>query len=104
MRVNNRYGSIGKFAAQPGKRDELLAILLDAADALRSNQDCLLYVLSTSAAEPDAIWANEIWTTKAAHDASLEPEEVKALISKAMPLIAGMTDRSELTVIGGKGL
>ena len=98
------YGFIGKFSAQPGKRDELLAILLDAAGALRDNRDCLLYVLNTSDAEPDAIWSNEIWTSKAAHDASLEPEDVKAMIRRAMPLIAGAPETTELTAKGGKGI
>lgn len=100
----NYYGFIGKFHAQPGKRDELLAILLDAAEALRENKDCLLYLLNTSDMEPDAIWSNEIWTSKAAHDASLEPDDVKVLIRQALPLIAGAPERTELAVKGGKGL
>jgi quinol monooxygenase YgiN len=102
--VINYYGFIGKFNAQAGKRDELLGILLNAAEALGSNEDCLLYVLNTSEQEPNAIWANEIWTSKAAHDASVEPEEVKALIRQAMPLIAGAPEGTELTVMGGKGI
>jgi len=38
------------------------------------------------------------------HDASLEPEDIQALIQKARPLIAGMSDQTQLTVQGGKGL
>jgi len=102
--VPGYYGFIGKFRAQPGRRDELLAILLAAAEALRGNKDCLLYLLNTSAAEPDAVWSNEVWTSKAAHDAALEPEDVKAVIRQAMPLIAGAPEATELTVAGGKGL
>lgn len=97
------YGMFGKFTAQPGKRDDLIAVLLQAADALRANEGCLHYVVGTTD-EPDAIWVTEAWTDKAAHDASLEPEEVRATIARAMPLIAGMSDRTELEILGGKGL
>lgn len=97
------YGLFGKFTARPGAREELVAILLQAAAALERDPGCLHYVVSTSE-EPEAVWVSEVWTDRAAHDASLEPEHVKALIRRAMPLIAGMSDQTELTVHGGKGL
>jgi quinol monooxygenase YgiN len=102
--MNNRYGYIGRFTAQPGRRDELLAILLRAADMLRSNNECLLYVMGITDEEPDALWSNEIWTSQAAHDAALEPDDVKEAIRHALPLIAGMDTRTEMTVVGGKGI
>lgn len=98
-----RYGLVGKFTAQPGKRDELVAILLRAAESLESNEDCIHYLIS-STEEADTIWVTETWTDKAAHDASLEPPDVRALIAQAMPLIASISDQLELQVIGGKGL
>ena len=98
-----RYGLVGKFTAQPGKRDELASILLRAAELLEGNEDCIHYLISTTD-EADAIWVTETWTNKAAHDASLEPPDVRALIGLAMPLIASMSDQLELDVIGGKGL
>lgn len=98
-----RYGLVGKFTAQPGKRDELASILLRAAELLERNEDCIHYLVSTTD-EANAIWVTETWTNKAAHDASLEPADVRALITQAMPLIASMSDQLELDVIGGKGL
>lgn len=98
-----RYGLVGKLTAQPGRRDELVAILLQAAEALGSNEDYIHYLVSTTE-ETDAIWVTEVWTDKATHDASLEPADVRALITQAMPLIASMSDRLELHVVGGKGL
>jgi quinol monooxygenase YgiN len=97
------YGLFGGFTAQPGRRDELVTILQQAADALDRDPGCLHYVVGTSA-EPEAIWVWEAWTDKAAHDASLEPPEVRELITTAMPLIAGMSGQTELEVVGGKGL
>lgn len=97
------YGLFGKFSAQPGKRDDLVGYLLRAAELLERNPECLHYVVSTSD-EPDAVWVSEVWTGKAAHDASLEPEDIRALIQEARPLIAGMSDQTELRVRGGKGV
>ncbi len=46
----------------------------------------------------------EIWEDKAAHDASLKDERVRALIQQAMPLMGGAPSGAELKVIGGHGL
>ncbi len=97
------YGLVGKFTAQPGKRDELTRYLLRAADLLDSNPACIHYVVSTSQ-QPDDVWVSEVWTDEEAHRRSLEPEDIRALIHEARPLIAGMSERTELDVRGGKGL
>jgi quinol monooxygenase YgiN len=97
------YGLFGKFSAQPGKRDDLVGYLLQAAKLLERNPGCVHYIVSTSD-EPEAVWVSEVWTDEAAHDASLEPEDIQALIQEARPLIAGMSDQTQLTVHGGKGL
>jgi len=98
------YGLHGKFSAAAGKREELLALLLQAAEALQTNPNCLLYLVSRDTADPDGIWVSEVWTDAAAHQASLEPEAIRAIIAQARPLIAGMSDRAELEISGGKGL
>ncbi len=98
-----KYGLYGKFTTQPGRRDELASILIQAAEMLKSNKDCIHYLINVSD-EPDVIWVTETWTTKVAHDASLEPEDIKALIRQAMPLIVSMSEQTELQVIGGKGI
>ena len=98
------YGLHGKFCAIEGKREELLALLLQAAEALQTNPDCLLYLVSRDTEDPDGIWVSEVWTDATAHQASLEPEDVRAIITQARPLIAGMPERAELEIAGGKGL
>lgn len=99
-----RYGLFAEISALPGKRDELAGHLLRAADLLAGNPDCIAYVVCTSADDADALSVFEVWTDEAAHDASLEPEDVRALIQQARPLIAGMSGGTRLTVLGGKGL
>jgi len=101
--TGNEYGFLAKFTAHPGKRDDLVALFLHVAESLQSDSGCLHYLINTSV-EPDAIWVTEVWTTKAAHDASLEAEDMKPLIGQALPLIASISDQTELRVVGGKGL
>lgn len=98
-----KYGYINKFTALPGQGNDLLKILLQAAQALETNSDCIQYLIST-VSEPEVLYVTEIWTSKEAHDDSLEPVEVKAVIAKAMPLIASISNIAEQRVEGGKGL
>lgn len=97
------YGFSIKFTAQPGKRDELVSILLESADQLKSNPDCIHYLIGTSD-EPDAVWVYETWTSKEAHDDALKPAEAKTLIQRATPLIAGVSSQVDTQIAGGKGL
>jgi quinol monooxygenase YgiN len=97
------FGMHGYFKAQPGKGGELAAILLEAAEALRADDACLLYVVSRGDDE-DTIWVSEAWTDREAHDASLRAPGVPHTIARARPLIAGMYGRAEFTPLGGKGV
>ena len=96
------FGLHGKMIAQPGQRDALLKILMNAAtDGMPG---CLMYVISTANDDPDGLWVTEIWRSQADHRASLDLDSVKTLIAAARPLIAGFSDRSEFTPLGGIGM
>ena len=97
------HGLQGKLVAKPGQRDALLA-LLRAASRGAAMPGCRLYIVSEVLAEPDAIAIFEVWDDKAAHDASLQLEPVRALIAKARPLIATMAEPLALRPVGGQGL
>ncbi len=56
---NGMYGLLGKMRAQPGKRAELIAILLEGTDAMPG---CKAYIVAKDVKEPDAIWITEVWT------------------------------------------
>lgn len=99
-----RFGLVGSFRAQPQRGDALAELLLQAAEALRANRDCELYVISRSPDDADAVWVTEVWTSRDAHRASLEEDRVRELITQARPLIAGLGERFELSPVGGKGL
>ncbi len=100
----NRFGMFGKFTAQPGQRDALVQYLLTAAELVSNAPGCDLYVVGTSASEPDTIWVTEAWRSKEDHDASLSLAGVRELIAKARPLIAAMGDPILTIPVGGKGL
>lgn len=95
------YGLIGKMTAVEGKRDELVAILLDGVSGMPG---CLSYVVATDPADANAVWITEAWDSKASHDASLTLPSVKAAIAKGRPLIAGFSNGTVTTPVGGHGL
>ena len=97
------YGLQGKLVAKPGQRDALIALLLEASRSVPM-PGCRLYIVSEVPAEPDVIAISEVWDDKAAHDASLQLEIVRALIAKARPLLASMAQPLELRPVGGQGL
>jgi len=96
-----KYALLGKMIAQPGQRDALIAILLEGTTAMPG---CLLYILSTAPAEPDALWINEVWQSRQHHADSLKLPAVQAAIARGRPLIAGFGERFEMTPVGGVGL
>jgi quinol monooxygenase YgiN len=96
-----RYGLIGKMLAAPGKRDELLAIMLGSSGDMPG---CRSYVVAKDPADPNAIWISEVWDSKASHAASLTLPQVQAAIGKARPMITGFGERFETEPVGGIGL
>lgn len=101
--MNPYYGSHNRFTAQAGQADALAEVLLAAAEGLAANDACLLYLVSRSPDDPNTISVTEVWTSKAAHDESLQDDEVKAAVQRALPLIAGVVP-TELRPLGGKGI
>lgn len=95
------YGLIGSFKAAPGKRAELITILLSDVGAMPG---CMSYVVAEDPADAETLWITEVWDTQASHKGSLELAAVKSAIAKAMPLIAGFGEHRELNVVGGHGL
>ncbi len=95
------FGLIGKMRAAPGKRDELIAILLQATGGMPG---CINYVIASDPTDSDAIWITEVWTDEASHKASLNLPEVQAAIAKARPIIAGFDSQTRTLPVGGVGL
>lgn len=95
------YGLVGKLLTVPGKRDELVAILLGGTGGMPG---CVSYVIAKDATNPDAVWVTEVWESKEAHAHSLTLAAVRDAIARGKPLIAGFGERFETQPVGGTGL
>ena len=95
------YGRLAHMTTAAGKRDAVVAILLEGSKAMPG---CLSYVVAQDSTNPDAIWITEVWDSQASHRASLSLPSVKAAISRARPLIAGFDKPVETVPVGGHGL
>lgn len=95
------YGLIGKIDATPGRRDELIDILLAGVSGMPG---CRSYVVARDPSDPDALWVTEVWDSAESHRASLGLPSVQEAIRKGRPLIAGFSERTETEPVGGFGL
>lgn len=95
------YGLIGKMTALEGKRDALIAILLEGTADMPG---CLSYVVAKDLEDGNAIWISEVWESKSHHEASLSLPAVREAISRGRSLIAGFGERFETEPVGGHGL
>lgn len=98
------FGLFGKLTAHEGKRDALLEKMLKAAELMNSAPGCLLYVVATSDAEPNAVFITELWKDEDSHGASLSMDGVRGLIVETMPLLAEKPSGTKVKAVGGKGL
>lgn len=99
--AQGRHGLIGKMTATPGRRDDLVAILLDGVSGMPG---CLSYVVATDPADADSIWITEVWDSAASHQAALSLPSVRAAIAQGRPLIAGFGNHATTVPVGGHGL
>ena len=96
-----KYGLIGKMLAAPGKRDELIDVLLGGVLGMPG---CLSYVVARDLEDEDALWVSEVWESQEAHESSLSLPSVREAIQKGQPMIAGFGERFETEPVGGHGL
>jgi quinol monooxygenase YgiN len=100
-KMADMYGLIGKMTAVAGKRDALVAILLDG---VRDMPGCLSYIVAKDVASDDALWITEVWDAETSHKASLTLPAVRAAIAAGRPLIAGFESQVVTVPVGGQGL
>lgn len=82
------FVNAGTIGTQPGRRDDLVALLTRRNDTLRE-LGCRLYEVGTSDAEPDTVFVVELWDSAADHAASLHHPDVRAAIEAGRPLLSG---------------
>ena len=95
------YGLIGKITTTPGKRDALVAILIEGTTKMPG---CLSYIVALDSADPDALWVTEVWDSQASHDASLALPAVQAAMPRARPIVAAFERIAVTAPVWGVGL
>ena len=95
------YGLIGKLISVEGKREELIAILLEGINEMPG---CLSYIVAKDQKDSNGIWITEVWKDQESHKASLSLPVVRAAIKKGKPLIAGFGEQTIIEPVGGYGL
>ena len=93
------FANVGTLGVQPGKRDDLVAILTLRSPELEEI-GCLLYEVGINDDEPDTVFVAEIWSSAEAHQASLQLESVRGAIAEAMPLLSGQMGGHQFTIAG----
>ena len=96
-----KFGLIGKMIAAPGKRDELISIILEG---IHDMPGCLSYIVAKDGKDENAIWIAEVWDDESNHKASLSLQSVQDTIARAKPLITGFGERFITEPVGGHGL
>ncbi|HEX6681736.1 MAG TPA: antibiotic biosynthesis monooxygenase [Candidatus Limnocylindrales bacterium] len=97
------YGLLNKLTAKPGKRDEVVGILLESGKLI-DDPACLMYLVSEAADDPDTIYVTDLWTTKEQHAEALKIPALRPFIERTMPLLEGMPEQIELHPVGGIGV
>lgn len=97
----NKFGMQAVITSQKDKGSDLAELLLEASKILSNDENCEMYSVQQSIAEPEEIYVSEIWKTEQAHKASLTNPAVRDVISRAMPLIVSMK-ATPTSYLGGK--
>ncbi|GAA0621139.1 antibiotic biosynthesis monooxygenase [Kribbella sandramycini] len=87
------YGFTSTVTAQPGKGDDLVALLRTALDPGNpgSSEYCLLFLISQSAANPDVVFVAEGWTSEADHHRIFATPAAQAIVAATQQLAADAT-------------
>ena len=99
----SEYGMYVKFVTHDGKREDLTKNLLEVANMMQSVDGSEIYIINESLEEPNVIWVTEIWSSKEAHQASLNLQEGRKYIEMSLPLIKKV-EKIEIQPLGGHGI
>ncbi|HKE98697.1 MAG TPA: putative quinol monooxygenase [Actinomycetes bacterium] len=95
---------INRLTTKPGKRRQVVDILLESGRLFDDNPACRLYLVGESTDDPDLVWVLDLWTSQEAHAEALKAPELQPFVKQALPLLEGMPEQLEVRPAGGKGL
>ncbi|MEV6102140.1 antibiotic biosynthesis monooxygenase [Nocardia sp. NPDC051981] len=88
MSDDTMFSVYGRMTALPGRRDDLITLLLNGFRAGGPTSGLLTYTINTARDDPDTIWLTQLWINKPAHDATTRSEPVAAITRQLPPLLA----------------
>ncbi len=97
-----QHGFHATISARAGQGDALVALLL-AAPSL-GNEDCLVFLVSRSASNPDLVSVAEGWSSQEAHGKFFASNAAQTFVAQLAPLIAGESIYSDAIPVGGKAI
>lgn len=88
------FSVYGRLTAQPGRRDEMIALLHEGFRAGGDDSGLLTYTINTLADEPDTLWMTQLWVDKEAHDATTRSASVAAVSQRLPAMLAKQPEGS----------
>jgi quinol monooxygenase YgiN len=82
------YFVIAEIVSKKDKADDLRALLVPFAEKAAKEPGCLNYTLMEVIDEPGRFLTCERWTDKAALEAHMKTEDIKAIVPKLEPILA----------------
>ncbi|MFB7718717.1 putative quinol monooxygenase [Nocardia sp. NPDC056100] len=92
MSGENMFSVYGRMTALPGRRDELIAVLLAGLRAGDQDGGLISFSINAAVDDPDTVWLTQLWVDKAAHDATTRSEPVAAVSRQVPALLAGQPE------------
>jgi quinol monooxygenase YgiN len=96
------YGFHATINAHPGQGDALVALLLGAPSL--GLDDCLVFLVSRSASNPDLVTVTEGWCSQAAHSQFFGSTAAQTFIAALAPLVEGESIYVDAIPVGGKAV
>lgn len=98
------YGFSATLSARPGTGDQLVDLLLTGLNegSPGASQQCVVYLVSRSASDPDVVHVIEGWTSEDDHHRIFVGEAAKAIVAQIDPLLAKEPEYTDYVPVRGK--
>ncbi|WP_028804425.1 putative quinol monooxygenase [Streptomyces sp. 142MFCol3.1] len=98
------YGFSATLTVRPGMGDRLVDLLLTGLDegSPGASEQCVVYLVSRSASDPDVVHVIEGWTSEDDHHRIFAGEAAKAIVAQIDPLLAKEPEYTDYVPVRGK--
>jgi quinol monooxygenase YgiN len=101
--MKSKFLAHGSLLAKESNIEEMINILLEASEICTGKFDCDAYLVSTDPSEPNRIWITELWHSEDEMNKALQDDSVRALITKAMPMLQEPPKKGQRLTIHNSG-